>query len=164
LGLEVLGGSAYAHTAVALRTTNLCEIPISVIDEMSEHNRDVIRGVMRKWNDQMAAADISITRLNSGPVTERLVELVRLIAEISGDRTDAVELPSVADMASLVGSSPEGVSRHMAELKRAGILTRLAPRIYRCDELFDGSAGVSIRHAEKPLPSRPVNVDSTSLN
>lgn len=165
LGLEVLGGSAYAHSAVALRTTNLCEIPISAIDELSDHNRDVTRGVMSKWNDEMTSADFSIALLGSGTVTERLIGLVRLIAEISGDRTDAVELPSVADMASLVGASPEGVSRHMAELKRAGILTRLAPRLYRCDPaMFGGSAGASISRAENPLPSRPVNVDSTSLN
>jgi CRP-like cAMP-binding protein len=133
LGLEALAGRPYAHTAVALRTTSLCQIPIPTIDELHNHSPRLLHGLMEKWNEQLVWADRWIALLGSGTVSRRVTDLIRLLADISGDPIDAIQLPPVADISAILGVSPESVSRHMAELKRAGLLTRLAPRTFRCD-------------------------------
>lgn len=133
LGLEALAGSLYAHTAVALRTTSVCRIPIPTVDTLHLHNPSLVHGLMQKWNEQMVWADRWIGILGAGPVTQRLADLVRLLADISGDSLNEVHLPPVADMAAILGVSAESVSRHMAELKRASLLVHVGPRIYRCD-------------------------------
>jgi CRP/FNR family transcriptional regulator, anaerobic regulatory protein len=149
LGLEALGGCPYLHTAVALRTTNLCEIPVQTVDELNAHNPHFMRGMMNKWQEHMQAADIAITLLCSGPVERRILVLIQLISEVGCDSLEAIQLPSVTDISAIVGVSPEAVSRHMAELKRAGLITHVSPRTYRCDPaLFGGDAAVELARPE----------------
>lgn len=133
LGLEALAGRPYAHTAVAMRTTGLCRIPIPTVDELHAHNPRLIHGLMDKWNEQVEWADRWIAILGSGPVHRRLTDLVRLIADISGDPLESLHLFPVSDIAAILGVSAPSVSRHLAALKRAGLLTRVGPRTYRCD-------------------------------
>ncbi|MGE5155311.1 MAG: Crp/Fnr family transcriptional regulator [Bdellovibrio bacteriovorus] len=138
LGLEALAGKPYAHTAVAVRTTSLCRIPVPTVDELHVHNPQILHGLMAKWNEQVEWADRWITILGSGPVRQRLADLIRLIADISGDHLDAVHLPPVADIAAILGITPEAVSRNLAELKRDRLLTHVGPRTYQCDRaLFE---------------------------
>jgi CRP-like cAMP-binding protein len=144
LGLEALAGRPYAHTAVTLRTTSLCEIPLPTVDELHVHNPRILHGLMEKWNEQVVWADRWIAILGSGTVPQRFADLARLIADISGDPLEAVHLPPAADIAAILGCSSESVSRHLAELKRAGLLTYVAPRTYRCDpQLFDKGTPVA---------------------
>ncbi len=139
LGLESLAGHAYSHTAVALRTTSLCQIPIPTVSDLHTQHPSLVHGLMEKWNEQVVWADRWIALLGTGTVSRRLTDLMRLLADISGDTTDAIKLPPVADISAILGVSAESVSRHLAELKRAGLLTRLAPRTFRCDPaLFEG--------------------------
>jgi CRP-like cAMP-binding protein len=141
LGLEVLTGRPYDHTALTLRTTSLCRIPIPTVDVLHSHNPRLVLGLMSKWHEQVRWADRWLTDLGSGAVPQRLANLVRLLVEISGDSPEAVHLPPAADIASILGVSQESVSRHLAELKRAGLLRRVGPRIYRCaPELTDATA------------------------
>lgn len=133
LGLEGLATGTHAHTAIALRTTNLCEIPRQVINELHGRNPVVLQDLSAKWNQQMILADRWITILGAGPVKRRVADLVRLIAEISGDSREAVKLPATEDLAAILGITVESVSRHMAELKREGLLKRVAPRTFCCD-------------------------------
>jgi CRP/FNR family transcriptional regulator, anaerobic regulatory protein len=132
LGLEALAGRPYAHTAVTLRTTSLCQIPTETVGALHDQHPRLIHGLMDKWNEQVVWADRWIAILGSGTVSNRLADLVRLLVDISGDPLDAVQLPPVIDISATLGVSPESVSRHMADLKRAGLLTRLAPRTFRC--------------------------------
>ena len=146
LGLEVLTGRPYAHTAVALRTTSLCQIPLPTVEELHVHNPGILNGLMEKWNEQVVWADRWIAILGSGTVPQRLADLARLIADISGDSPEAIHLPPVADIAAILGCSHESVSRRLAEFKRAGLLTHVAPRTYRCDpRLFDNGTPVAGR-------------------
>lgn len=133
LGLESLAGRPYAHTAVALRTTSLCQIPVPTVDDLHAENPRLIHALMEKWNEQVVWADRWIALLGTGTVSRRLTDLIRLLADISGDPTDAIKLPPVADISAILGVSAESVSRHLAELKRTGLLTRCAPRTFRCD-------------------------------
>lgn len=133
LGLEALAGRPYDHTASALRTTSLCRIPIPTVEALHGRNPRLLHGLMAKWHEQVLWADRSIAVLGTGTVPQRVANLVRLLVDIGGDPLDAVHLPVVADIAAILGVSHESVSRHLAELKRAGLLARVAPRTYRCD-------------------------------
>lgn len=133
LGLERLAGEPYAHTAIATRATNLCRIPSSLIEELHRKHPAVLRGLMAKWNEQITWADRWIGILGTGQIETRIVDLVRLVVDISGDPLDAVQLPGTGDIAAILGVTSESASRHMAELKRAGLLVRVAPWTYRCD-------------------------------
>lgn len=132
LGLERLAGKPYTHTAIALRTTNLCRIPLSVIHELHSVNPRLLHGLMVKWEEQVLWADRWIAILSTGLIERRLSDLVRLVIDISGDPLDAVQLPSVGDMAAILGITPESASRNLAKLKRQGLLARVAPWLYRC--------------------------------
>lgn len=133
LGLEALAGRPYDHTASALRTTSLCRIPIPTVEALHGRNPRLLHGLMAKWHEQVTWADRGIAVLGTGTVPQRVANLVRLLVDIGGDPLDAVQLPVVADIAAILGVSHESVSRHLAELKRAGLLVRVAPRTYRCD-------------------------------
>jgi CRP-like cAMP-binding protein len=138
LGLERLAGLPYAHTAVALRTTNLCRIPLPVIAELHACYPRLLQGLMARWNKQVSLADRWIGILGAGPVERRLIDLVQLVIDVSGDPLDAVNLPPRADVAAILGVAGESISRHMAMLKRQGLLTRVAPRTYRCSPTLFG--------------------------
>jgi CRP-like cAMP-binding protein len=140
LGLERLAGQPYAHTAIATRTTNLCRIPNSVVNELHRKNPSLLHGLMVKWNEQITWADRWIGILGTGQIDTRIVDLVRLVVDISGDPLDAVQLPATGDIAAILGVKTESASRHMAELKRKGLLLRVAPWTYRCDPALLESA------------------------
>lgn len=145
LGLEALAGRPYAHTAVTLRTTSLCQIPTQTVEALHDQHPRLIHGLMEKWNEQVVWADRWIAILGSGTVSHRLADLVRLLVDISGDPLDAVQLPPVIDISAILGVSPESVSRHMADLKRAGLLTRLAPRTFRCQPTLLDAPTLDVR-------------------
>jgi DNA-binding transcriptional ArsR family regulator len=116
-----------------MRTTGLCRIPIPTVDALHAHNPCLIHGLMDKWNEQVERADRWIAILGAGPVNRRLIDLVRVIADISGDPLESLQLFPVSDIAAILGVSAPSVSRHLAALKRAGLLARVGPRTYRCD-------------------------------
>jgi CRP-like cAMP-binding protein len=148
LGLEVLAGRPYDHTATTLRTTSLCRIATPTVESLHERNPRLLNGLMAKWHEQVMWADRWIAVLGSGAMPQRLANLVRLLVDIGGDPLDAVNLPSVADIAAILGASQEAVSRHLAEFKRTGLLTHVAPRTYRCDP----AAILAIANGEPPRP------------
>jgi CRP-like cAMP-binding protein len=163
LGLEALAGRPYDHTASALRTTSLCRIPIPTVEALHGRNPRLLHGLMAKWHEQVTWADRGIAVLGTGTVPQRLANLVRLLVDIGGDPLDAVHLPVVADIAAILGVSNESVSRHLAELKRAGLLFRVAPRTYRCDPaLILATAGGELSRkagSNSGVPATDLKVD-----
>lgn len=150
LGLEVLAGRSYDHTATTLRTTSLCRIATPTVESLHERNPRLLNGLMAKWHEQVMWADRWIAVLGSGAMPQRLANLVRLLVDIGGDPLDAVNLPSIADIAAILGASQEAVSRHLAEFKRTGVLTHVAPRTYRCDS----AAIMAMANGEASRPFR----------
>jgi len=138
LGLEALAYAPYAHSAVTLRDSSVCRIPLPTVDKLHGYNPALINGLMHKWHEQMLWADRWIGLLGAGPICQRLGDLLRLLREISGDPIDELHLPPVADIAAILGVSHESVSRQMAELKRAGLLTHVAPHVFRCSPKLCG--------------------------
>jgi len=133
VGLEALKEGVYWHTAIALRETGLCRIPFRVVEQLQEHNRQVAERLIGQWEKYVEYADRWITELSGGPVKPRVRRLMGFLVEVTGSDAGEIEVPSVDDLAAILGASVESVSRAMAELKRGKVLTRVAPRTYRCD-------------------------------
>ncbi len=133
VGLESASGGTYEHTAIALRDLNLCRIPRAVLLALGEQHPGLLAGLVSKWREHALLADRWISTICVGKQKGKEIALIRLLIEISGDPIDTVRLPRTADMAAILGCSPEGVSRRMAKLKRQGLLRRVAPWTYQCD-------------------------------
>jgi CRP-like cAMP-binding protein len=129
-GMEALSTGLYWHTAVAARPSDLCRIPLDVFGDLREHHAPLADRLMAQWERQVQSADRWLAELNQGTVADRVQRLLLMLAEIEGAR---IELPPMADLASILGTTRESVSRALAELKRAHALRRVAPRTYECD-------------------------------
>jgi CRP-like cAMP-binding protein len=150
-GLESLDGNGYRQTAVAMRELNLCRIPIATLSRLGRQNPRLADGLINKWREHADWSERWIAGICTGQLKERAGSLLRLLVEISGDPPDALRLPRTSDMADILGCSMEGVSRCMAELKRRGLLERVAPWTYRCDlSLFRYSDGPSSARGDCP--------------
>jgi CRP/FNR family transcriptional regulator len=140
IGLEALDGDPYAHEAVAVRESNLCRIPGSVMTMLGERNPRLCKGLICKWREHAQSAEAWIVSLQHGSLEERAKALVKLLASVSGDPYDAVRVLCNDDMASLLGVSAESLSRRVAKLKRDGIIRRVGPWTYDCVKLLSGDA------------------------
>jgi CRP-like cAMP-binding protein len=133
VGLEGLQEGLHWHTATTLQQTGLCRIPFQVIDQLQAQNAQVAERLVMQWERYVEYADRWITDLTAGSVKTRVYRLIKLLVEVTSNTSGEIELPSVHDLAAVLGTSVESVSRATAELKRDEVLTRIAPRTYRCD-------------------------------
>jgi CRP-like cAMP-binding protein len=133
MGLEALTHGVYWHTAEALCEVELCRIPLAVFDVLQSRNARLSDQVVGQWQAQVHCADRWLAELSAGPVHERVRRLLRFLAELDGDNGHRLQLPSTPDLANILGTTRESVSRSLAELKRRGALTHVAPHTYDCD-------------------------------
>jgi CRP/FNR family transcriptional regulator, anaerobic regulatory protein len=132
-GLESLSTGLYWHTAVAVRQTELCRIPLEVFHELQRQNVQLADRVVDQWEQQVQSADRWLAELGQGTVAERVQRLLAVLAEMEEDDGALIQLPPMMDLASILGTTRESVSRALAELKRAKALRRVAPHTYECD-------------------------------
>lgn len=128
-GLEAILGQAYEHTAIALHPTQVCRIPRQVVERLSRETPRLHSQLMQRWHAALRQADDWLTELSTGKAPQRLARLMLQLAEPDGCLT----LFSREDVGSMLGITTEHASRTVAEFKRNGVLTELAPNRYRCD-------------------------------
>jgi CRP-like cAMP-binding protein len=133
VGLEGLEEGVYWHSATTLQQTGLCRIPVKVIDQLQVQNAQVAERLVLQWERYVEYADRWITDLTAGSVKTRVQRLLGLLVELTFNASGEIELPSVHDLAAILGTSVESVSRVTAELKREQVLKRIAPKTYRCN-------------------------------
>jgi len=133
VGLEAYFAAPYRHTAVALRPSEVCRIPLEVLQELQHHNGGLADQVLVQWEQQLESADRWLAELGQGTVAERVQRLIWILAEMEREAQPLVELPPMADLASILGSSRESVSRALSGLERTKTLRRVAPHTYQCE-------------------------------
>lgn len=133
-GLEALSGERYRHTAVALRPTELFRIPLDVLQGLQRHHAGFAERVLAQWEQQLESADRWLADLAQGTVPERLQRLVAILADTEEGHSAWVQLPPTTDLASILGSSRESVSRALSGLERTRILRRVAKRTYAFEQ------------------------------
>ena len=132
-GIEVVGGSGYKHTAITLTETEVCRIPLSVVERLDLLAPQLARAaVMLRCQRALDDADRSIIEFATGTAEVRIAHLLLYLTAQSGD-SSGFDL-SRYDMGSLLGITTETASRTMAEFKRRGAVTELQTgHAFRCD-------------------------------
>lgn len=115
LGLESL--AAFNHRQAA-RAIVPCVLRRRVLAGDAERRLAMLEGLMQA---QQRCADV--VALRTGPAQDRLKRLLVLLASAESDGGDGEwVLPTIRDMAVMIDTSPETVSRILANLKRSHIL------------------------------------------
>jgi CRP-like cAMP-binding protein len=131
LGLEALVEPEYPHTATALQRTEVCQLPVDVVRQLSQSNPQLYQEMMARWHKALSSADRWITEFSTGPARDRVVRLLIWLSEQESDHS--CHLFSREDLGAVLGLTTETASRTMAELKRHGHIRE--PRInhIHCD-------------------------------
>lgn len=124
IGLEALLGEYYQHTAEALTDADLCVLPPTTIETLGKQQPVLCKRLMGQWQRQVAQADEYLLKLSTGSIKDRVIALLQDLDRLCRDGEIVFQLPSNPDIAALVASRVESVSRIMAEFKREGVLRK----------------------------------------
>jgi CRP/FNR family transcriptional regulator len=134
IGLELLEAEErYHHTAVALTPVDVCHIPLVTLQHLDAKYPQLCHEIRARLQEDLDRADQWVVTLGSGPARRRVAWLLLLMLEYSIDLDQNIELLGREDMAAIIGTSIETVSRIVAEMKRLGTLRKTGPHRYRCD-------------------------------
>ncbi|QKG54221.1 Crp/Fnr family transcriptional regulator [Hymenobacter sp. BRD67] len=133
----LLAGGAYATSAVALEESIVCFVPRPDVLRLIQSNRQFSNTLLQLLAARLGEAQERMLRLAYKPVRERLAEALLLV-----QRTfDSVAAPtepftlafSREDLAALVGTAKETVSRLLTDYKDAGIIATRGSQIMILD-------------------------------
>jgi CRP-like cAMP-binding protein len=130
VGLEAYSGGHYRHSAVAMRPSDVCRVPLDLLQGLQRQNGALAEQVLAQWEQQLESADRWLAELGQGVASERMERLIAILAEMQGADGPLVQLLPTADLASILGITRESVSRALAELRHASTLKQVAPHIY----------------------------------
>lgn len=117
VGVELLAASAYSYTARAVVPSTVSYVQLN---NDAERRMALLEGLMQQQR-RMG----HLVALRSGSAQDRLKQLLLLMAPGQGswDGVDArCVLPTLKDMAAILDTAPETVSRIFANLKRTHLL------------------------------------------
>ena len=128
-GLESLVKSPYAHDAIVMQPTEVCCLPTSTVQTLSNENPELHVELLRRWQHALSEADSWLTELSTGSARERVARmLLRLVRD---EKTSECTLFGREDLGAMLGITTETASRTIAEFKRQGHLTELGSNRYR---------------------------------
>ncbi|EGV50135.1 Crp/Fnr family transcriptional regulator [Candidatus Endoriftia persephone str. Guaymas] len=119
-GLECLLGKPYQHDAIVLQETEVCSLPIKVVDNLSQENPTLHRELLNRWQRALNEADAWLTELSTGSAKQRVARL--LLRLVSDMESSECELFAREDMGAMLGITTETASRTIAEFKRRSLL------------------------------------------
>jgi len=126
--LRVLGQPVYPETAWALTTICVLRIDPQCFGEILAEYPQVVLRVLDDVAGRLAQARSDVGQLRTSTVAQRVATTLLRLAdklgqERSGNRGTLLQLPlSRADLAGMVGSTEESVSRVMSRLRKEGII------------------------------------------
>ena len=130
-GMEALVDGEYQHDAIVMQTTEICVLPVDVVQRLSQENSLLHQELMKRWQRALAEADLWITQLSTGSARQRVA---RLLLKLVCDDDDRCELFNREDMGAILGITTETASRTVADFKRKGLLREIAPNQYLADK------------------------------
>jgi CRP/FNR family transcriptional regulator len=130
-GLESLLGQPYQHHAVALQPTEVCSLPVAVVEQLSRGNPALHRELLSRWQRALSEADAWLTQLSTGSSKQRTARLLLRLADDRSDRECII--PSREDMGAMLGITTETASRTIAEFKRRGLIAEARPNRFLLD-------------------------------
>jgi cAMP-binding proteins - catabolite gene activator and regulatory subunit of cAMP-dependent protein kinases len=126
-------GRGYPAQALALAETRTVFFPRAALRDLIARNPDLAFGLM-------AVLSLRLVRftalLESVTLKEVPARLASFILDLSGDGRDQVELSiTKGQLASLLGASPETISRALGRLKNAGLISEEKPMLRILDHV-----------------------------
>jgi len=130
-GLESMLGQPYQHHAVVLQPTEVCSLPVRVVEMLSQRSPALHRELLSRWQRALSEADAWLTQLSTGAARQRVA---RLLLRLAGDEgTRECTLLSREDMGAMLGITTETASRTIAELKRQALMAETGPNRFLLD-------------------------------
>lgn len=134
IGLELLDDSDnYHHSAIAINEVDLCKIPVQTIKQLEGHYPELCDRVRQQLQAQLNLADQWIVALGTGIAKQRVAQLLLMLNEFHTNKEDEFFLLNREDMAAMIGTALETVSRIIAEFKRSDFLYKTKNNLYKCD-------------------------------
>ncbi|MDJ0807555.1 MAG: Crp/Fnr family transcriptional regulator [Gammaproteobacteria bacterium] len=119
-GLECLLGENYHHDAVVLQETEVCSLPVKVVENLSMDNPSLHRELLNRWQRALNEADAWLTELSTGSSKQRVARL--LLRLVQDNQSSECQLFAREDMGAMLGITTETASRTIAEFKRQSLL------------------------------------------
>ncbi|HSO07183.1 MAG TPA: Crp/Fnr family transcriptional regulator [Pelomicrobium sp.] len=131
IGLSLLAGGAYGTTAVTVTATELCRIPMKIVEtRMLEFPEFGLR-VVRESQAQLREAEEFLTELSTGAALERVARLLLFLGDHAGEGHCLILTRE--EMGALLGITTETASRVIAEFRREGVVTERGDGTVSCD-------------------------------
>jgi CRP/FNR family transcriptional regulator, anaerobic regulatory protein len=121
IGLEALLEPTYKHDAIALRDIEVCRLPVSVVNRLSDENSALHKELLKRWHQALNDADSWLTQLSTGSAKQRVASMLLKLAVKFPE--DQCELFNREDIGSMLGITTETASRTIAEFKRKSLIT-----------------------------------------
>ena len=123
IGIQMLYGRAVTPFSIeALTDARVCMIGIDVFREMIVENSGFARGIIEMLNDELTRSYGRIFSLTKKHVNARFAELLLYLKNMVY-RSNPFELTiSRKELADLISTSPETVSRLLGEFKKDGLI------------------------------------------
>lgn len=133
VGLESLINDRYQHTVMTLGTVVVCRFPAKIIRRLLGKSARLSEQLLKQWQAGAERADYWLTHLTAGSVESRTMWLLKVLLDLNGNGQPLIRLPANLDIAAIIDTTVESVSRTLAQMKRKRVLTRVAPHTYQCD-------------------------------
>lgn len=134
----LLGGGPYSTSAVALDDCIVCFVPRPDFLSLVQSNQQFANSLMQLLATNLGEAEERMLRLAYKPVRERLAEALLLVRRTFDSTAPAGQPFTLAlsrdDLAALVGTAKETVSRLLTDYKDAGIIATRGSQITLLDE------------------------------
>ncbi|MDP2006978.1 MAG: Crp/Fnr family transcriptional regulator [Rubrivivax sp.] len=127
IGQEALLDQPYADEAVACTPVQLCRIPRDMVGQMGRANTELMRELMRRWQQALEQAGAWAAELSTGVARRRVLKLLGELARLADDRGE-IWMPRREDMGAMLGLTVETASRMVSQLRREGVLQSLSQR------------------------------------
>jgi CRP-like cAMP-binding protein len=135
IGTQALYGEAvFPFSAEALTDTEVCLKDINVFRDLVLENSEFAQGIIKLLNEDLLNSYNRLFSLTTKQINGRFSELLLFMKNVLY-KTNPFQLTiSRKDMADLISTSPESISRLMSEFKEQGIITSKGHEIEILDD------------------------------
>jgi len=130
-GMEALIGQPYRQDAIALQATEICKIPVKMLNTLVESNTNMHRKLMERYESALSRAERWISDFSTGSAKQRISRLMLCMTENSDE--NQCYLTNREEISNILGLTVETTSRTMAEFKRQGLIEEHQRKSIRCD-------------------------------
>ena len=123
IGMEALMHERYHHISEALTEIDFFTIPIKTIFQIEKEQPAIYEEIIKQWQNQLNQADIWLANLFSGTIKQRLCRFLIMQSRLQ-QSDDKIMLISNKDLASILATSNETVSRGLSNLRKEGVINK----------------------------------------